>query len=33
MEMERFAVVREIKRLELQVANLAARLRNDSRQA
>ena len=32
MEMERFAVVREIKRLELQVANLAARLRNDSRQ-
>lgn len=32
MEMERFAVVREIKRLELQVANLAARLRSDSRQ-
>jgi len=27
MEMERFAVVREIKRLELQVANLAAHLR------
>ena len=27
MEMERFAVVREIKRLELQVANLSARLR------
>lgn len=27
MEMERFAIVREIKRLELQVANLSARLR------
>ena len=29
LEMERFAVVREIKRLELQVANLSARLRDD----
>ncbi len=28
MEMERFVVVREIKRLELQVANLSARLRD-----
>jgi len=28
-EMERFAVVREIKRLELQVASLSARLRDD----
>lgn len=28
MEMERFAIVREIKRLELQVANLSARLRD-----
>jgi hypothetical protein len=27
MEMERFVIVREIKRLELQVANLSARLR------
>lgn len=27
MEMERFAIVREIKRLELRVANLSARLR------
>ena len=30
LEMERFAVVREIKRLELQVANLSARLRDDT---
>ena len=29
MEMERFAMVREIKRLEFQVANLSARLRGD----
>jgi len=33
MEMERFAVVREIKRLELQVANMAAQLRDGARSA